>query len=144
MNKREYILRNEKVFVGLEDSKRTWKLCVRSGGMMVHETSMPARYEMLRNYFNNKFPECQIQVVKLPRVKALPELMLALDSLAGSRYSPGWQVESTSGSRHQLGRREGGPRLLTTCIAARSPDVLGREWYTRRARPYYRIKACIL
>ena len=63
MNKREYMLRNEKVFVGLEDSKRTWKLCVRSGGMMVHETSMPARYEMLRSYFNNKFPECQMQVI---------------------------------------------------------------------------------
>lgn len=44
MNKREYMLRNEKVFVGLEDSKGIWKLCVRSRGMMVHETSMPARY----------------------------------------------------------------------------------------------------
>ena len=64
MNKqRDYILKNEKVFVGLEDSKKTWKLCARSGGMVVHETSMPARYEVLRNYFNNKFPECQIQVM---------------------------------------------------------------------------------
>jgi len=57
---REHILRNEGVFVGLEGSKKTWKLCVRSGGMFVHETSMPARYEVLRNYLNNKFPECQI------------------------------------------------------------------------------------
>ena len=31
--------------------------------MVVHETSMPAQYEVLRNYFNNKFPECQIQVM---------------------------------------------------------------------------------
>ena len=27
------ILRKEKIFVGLEDSKKTWQLCVRSGGM---------------------------------------------------------------------------------------------------------------
>lgn len=59
----EYILRGEKVFVGLEDSKKTWRVCVRSGGMLVHETSMPAQYEVLRNYFNKKFPECQIQVM---------------------------------------------------------------------------------
>ena len=31
--------------------------------MVVHETSMPARYEVLRNYFRNKFPECQIKVM---------------------------------------------------------------------------------
>ena len=61
--RRDYILRNENVFVGLEDSKKTWSLCVRSSGMVVHETSMPARYEVLRNYFNNKFPECHIQVM---------------------------------------------------------------------------------
>jgi len=58
-----YILRNEKVFVGVDDSKKTWSLCVRSGGMIVHETSMPAKYEVLRNYFHNKFPGCQIEVI---------------------------------------------------------------------------------
>ena len=31
--------------------------------MIVHETSMPAQYPGLRNYFHNKFPECQIQVM---------------------------------------------------------------------------------
>lgn len=61
--RRDYILRNEEVFVGLEDSKKTWCLCVRSEGMTVHETSMPAQYEVLRNYFNNKFPECEIHVM---------------------------------------------------------------------------------
>jgi transposase len=60
---RDYILRNENVFVGLEDSKKTWSLCVRSGGMIVHETSMPAQYKVLRNYFHNKFAECQIWVM---------------------------------------------------------------------------------
>jgi hypothetical protein len=44
------ILRDEKVFVGLEDSKKTWQLCVRSGGVIVHETSMPAKYEVLPLY----------------------------------------------------------------------------------------------
>jgi transposase len=57
------ILRNEKIFVGLEDSKKTWQLCVRNGGVIVHETSMPAKFDGLRNYFNNRFPECQIQVI---------------------------------------------------------------------------------
>jgi len=57
------ILRKEKVFVGLEDSKKTWQLCVRSGGVIVNETSMPAKLDVLSNYFNNKFPECQIQVI---------------------------------------------------------------------------------
>jgi transposase len=60
---RDYILKNEKVFVGLEDSKKTWQVCARSGGMIVHETSMPAEYEVLRNYFRNKFPECEIEVM---------------------------------------------------------------------------------
>lgn len=59
----EHILKDGEIFVGLEDSKKTWKLCVRSNGMAIHETSMPARYEMLRNYFNNKFPGCQIKVI---------------------------------------------------------------------------------
>ena len=58
-----YIVRDEKVFVGLEDSKKTWSLCVRSGGMIVDETSMPAQYEVLRNYFQHKFPQCQIGII---------------------------------------------------------------------------------
>ena len=63
MKRTNYVLKHEKVFVGLEDSKKTWSLCVRSGGVIVHETNMPAEYEVLRNYFNNKFPECAIQVI---------------------------------------------------------------------------------
>ena len=61
--KSEHVLKDEGIFVGLEDSKKTWKLCVRSGGMVVHEASMPARYEGLSNYFNNKFPGCKITVM---------------------------------------------------------------------------------
>ncbi len=59
----EVILKGEAVFVGLEDSKKTWRLCVRSGGQMVHEAAMPAEYEVLRNYFRNRFPECAIKVM---------------------------------------------------------------------------------
>jgi transposase len=62
-NRSERVFGSEKIFVGLEDSKKTWSLCVRSEGVIVHETSMPAQYEVLRNYFHNKFPECQVQVM---------------------------------------------------------------------------------
>ncbi len=62
-NIREYVLKNQPIFVGLEDSKRSWKICVRSDNMTVHETSMPADYEILHNYFTNKFPNCKINVI---------------------------------------------------------------------------------
>jgi transposase len=60
---REYVLEGKDVFVGLEDSKKSWKVCVRSGRLVVHETSMPAEYENLRNYLRNKFPGCRIRVM---------------------------------------------------------------------------------
>jgi len=64
MKKRQtHILKDDTIFVGLEDSKRTWKLCVRSSRLSIHETSMPAKYENLRNYFHNKFPGCEITVM---------------------------------------------------------------------------------
>jgi transposase len=61
--RRDYILRKDKVLVGIDDSKKTWSLCARSGGVIVHETSMPARYEVLRNYFHKRFPDCEIRVM---------------------------------------------------------------------------------
>jgi transposase len=60
---RSYILTGKEIYVGLEDSKKSWKLCARSGKMVVHETAMPARYEVLRGYFLNKFPDCTIKVM---------------------------------------------------------------------------------
>lgn len=62
-NIREYIVKGKPVYVGLEDSKRTWKLCVRSGRLVVHQTTMEAKYEVLRNYLRNKYPECKIRVM---------------------------------------------------------------------------------
>ncbi|MFO8010358.1 MAG: IS110 family transposase [Dehalococcoidia bacterium] len=61
--KKGHVIKGGKVFVGLEDSKRTWKVCVRSGGVIVHEASMPASYENLRSYFEKNFPDCEIKVI---------------------------------------------------------------------------------
>ena len=60
---REYIVKGKEVYIGLEDAKKTWSLCARSGRTVVHETTMPADYEVLRHYFKNKFPECRIRVM---------------------------------------------------------------------------------
>jgi transposase len=55
--------KSKKIFIGLEDSKRTWVLCVRSEKSVIHETSMPARYDALRAYLRNSFEGCEIHVV---------------------------------------------------------------------------------
>ncbi len=62
-NLMNYIVKNKEIFIGLEDSKKTWKVCVRSGKVTIHEASMPAEYEVLKNYFNNKFADCLIHVM---------------------------------------------------------------------------------
>jgi len=59
----EYILKGENVYIGLEDSKKKWTVCVRSGSLIVHETTMPARYEVLHNYLENRFPEPQVRLM---------------------------------------------------------------------------------
>ena len=59
----DFIVEGKRVFVGLEDSKRTWKLCVRSEGMVVHQTSMPTEYDNLRGYFRKRYPGCEIRVI---------------------------------------------------------------------------------
>jgi transposase len=59
----EYILKGKEVFIGLEDSAKTWKICARSERTVVNETTMPAKYEDLRNYLRNKFPGCKIRIM---------------------------------------------------------------------------------
>lgn len=59
----EYIVKGNRIFIGLEDSKREWKLCVRSERMIVQETRMPAEYENLRSYLKNRYPACEITVM---------------------------------------------------------------------------------
>ena len=60
---RKIIVEGKRVFIGLEDSKRTWRLCVRSDGVVVHETGMPAAYEVLRSYLVRSYPGCEITVI---------------------------------------------------------------------------------
>jgi transposase len=60
---RNVVVAGKSVFVGLEDAKRTWKLSVRSEGMEVHFTTMPARYENLCNYLRNRYPHCKVKVI---------------------------------------------------------------------------------
>jgi transposase len=59
----QFIVKGKEVFVGLEDSKRTWKLSVRSGGREIHYTSMAAKYADLHSYLQSKYPECEITVI---------------------------------------------------------------------------------
>jgi len=59
----KFMVRGKGVFVGLEDSKRTWKICARSGGSIVDEVSMPADYDNLRAYLKDHYPECEIRVM---------------------------------------------------------------------------------
>ena len=59
----DFVVANKEIFVGLEDSKRTWKVAVRSDKMVIHRTSMEAKYPGLIRYLRNKFPECTIHVM---------------------------------------------------------------------------------
>lgn len=57
------IAEGKNIYIGLEDSKKSWKLCVRSEHMVIHETSMPAQYAVLKAYLRNRYPKCRISVV---------------------------------------------------------------------------------
>ncbi len=59
----DFVVTGKEVFVGLEDSKKTWKLAVRSDRMVIHRTSMEAKYPVLIRYLRNKFPECTIHLI---------------------------------------------------------------------------------
>lgn len=59
----EFVAKGKEVFVGLEDSKKTWKLAIRSEKMVIHQVSMEARSPVLIRYLRNKFPECTIHLI---------------------------------------------------------------------------------
>jgi len=59
----DYVAKGKEIFVGLEDSKKTWKLAVRSEKMVIHQVSMEAHYPVLIRYLRNKFPECTIHLI---------------------------------------------------------------------------------
>jgi len=59
----DFIVKGKKVFIGLEDSKKTWKISARCEGMEIHYTAMPAKYAGLREYLFRKYPSCEITVI---------------------------------------------------------------------------------
>lgn len=59
----EYIVKGKEVYIGLEDSSKTWKVCTRSDGTVISEASMPAKYDVLLNYLHKGFPKCRIRVM---------------------------------------------------------------------------------
>ena len=59
----DFVVKGKEVFVGLEDSKKTWKVAVRSEKILIHQASMEAKYPVLKGYLDNKFPECTIHVM---------------------------------------------------------------------------------
>jgi transposase len=54
---------NQTVFVGLEVSKRTWKLNVRVNRRIIDQVSMPGEYAALKQYFISGYPNCNIKVI---------------------------------------------------------------------------------
>jgi transposase len=58
----DFVVVGKSVYVGLEDSKKTWSLCVRCEGQIIQETSMPAEYEGLRRYLLHRYPKCTVAV----------------------------------------------------------------------------------
>jgi len=58
----DYVVKSKEIFIGLEDSLTTWKVCVRSEKMIIHEASMEARYSVLKSYLE-RYPECKVHLV---------------------------------------------------------------------------------
>lgn len=58
-----FVVKGKEIFVGLEDSKKTWKIAVRCERMLIHQASMEAKYPALIGYLRNKFPDCLIHVI---------------------------------------------------------------------------------
>ena len=59
----DFVVEGKEIFVGLEDSKKTWKLVVRADKMVIHRASMEARYPALIAYLRHKFPRCTIHLI---------------------------------------------------------------------------------
>ena len=60
---RTYKLKGKKVFVGIDVSKRTYSINVRSEDMMVEQFNMPADYDVLGNHLRTKYPQCDISLI---------------------------------------------------------------------------------
>jgi transposase len=58
-----YTLKGKDIFIGLEDSKRTWKINIRCNKMEIKQLSIPAEYENLIGYLSREYPECRIKLM---------------------------------------------------------------------------------
>ena len=58
----DYITKDKEIFIGLEDSLKTWNICVKSERMIIHQTSMKAEYPVLKAYIN-RFQNCKINLM---------------------------------------------------------------------------------
>ena len=59
----DYIVQSKEVFIGLEDSKKSWKVAVQCEKQLIHQTSMPVDYYALIGYLRNKYPKCIIKLM---------------------------------------------------------------------------------
>ena len=59
----DFVVKGKEVFVGLEDSKTTWKIAVRCQKMFIHQVAMEAKYPVLIQYLRNRLPECTIHLM---------------------------------------------------------------------------------
>jgi transposase len=59
----DFVVTGKEIFVGLEDSKKTWKIAVQSDRMVIHRASMEAQYPQLIRYLHHKFPDCTIHLI---------------------------------------------------------------------------------
>lgn len=62
-NVQNHIVKDKDIYIGLEDSKTTWKLCIRCERMEIRSVSMQARYTVLRAFLTNNFPGCRIHLM---------------------------------------------------------------------------------
>jgi hypothetical protein len=46
---RDFVLKGQRIYVGLEDAKKSWKISVRSNKIVVQRLSIEADYERLRS-----------------------------------------------------------------------------------------------
>ena len=51
----DFVLKGKEIFVGLEDSKKTWKIAVRSDRTVIDRTAMEAKYPLLIRYLTRRF-----------------------------------------------------------------------------------------
>ena len=128
---RKSIVENKQIFIGLEDSKRTWKVCVRCEGMIIHEASMPASYAVLQQYLHRGYPGCQLTVMYESGFSGFN----LYDKLTGDGFgcvvTPAHTVQQAKVARVKTDRTDA--RLLAhnleagTYVVCRVPDRQQRE-----------------